>query len=290
METKVCAGCGEEKSIDKFYKNCRKSDGLDRLCKSCESDRAKALRLKHTSIVDREYPKTKICSLCKEEKEASNFHFDSSTKNGLNAICKKCSSEYSKASRARRIEAFNNRQEEEKVDSSSTKICSKCGVEKTVSNFLFLKVGRYETICKVCKNVRERERTSKLRKKGFCVLCGKEKEDSSRARCSLCNEKVRANKKSQRFKEKMNAILYMGGKCNRCGLVSDIPDIYDFHHFEENGTKEGDVGLMLYTYGMKSSKVLAELQKCVMLCANCHRIVHWENKNGSAGLNYEEEV
>lgn len=59
----------------------------------------------------------------------------------------------------------------------------------------------------------------------------------------------------------------MGGKCFDCGLVS-APCVYDFHH--ENGSDKDASVSRLQTW----EKIEKELQKCVMLCANCHRLRH----------------
>lgn len=46
---------------------------------------------------------------------------------------------------------------------------------------------------------------------------------------------------------------------------------FDFHH-RDRETKDKDPGLMM---GLKDEKLFAELDKCDLLCANCHRIHHF---------------
>ena len=55
--------------------------------------------------------------------------------------------------------------------------------------------------------------------------------------------------------------------CFDCG-GSFHPAAMDFHHLEP-GTKERTMN----NYASKS-KVLAEIEKCVLLCSNCHRVRH----------------
>ncbi|OVE83476.1 homing endonuclease associated repeat-containing protein [Natronolimnobius baerhuensis] len=59
--------------------------------------------------------------------------------------------------------------------------------------------------------------------------------------------------------------------CSRCGVVAAA--CLDFHHVDET-TKEMAVGRMV-TYGYGKEKLRDEIDKCVVLCANCHRRHHY---------------
>ncbi len=69
---------------------------------------------------------------------------------------------------------------------------------------------------------------------------------------------------------KIRAVSQMGGACYECGRRGE-PAIFDFHHLDAS-RKHFGVG----QDGIPRSwpRILAELAKCVMLCANCHREVH----------------
>ncbi len=57
--------------------------------------------------------------------------------------------------------------------------------------------------------------------------------------------------------------------CKKCG-ESRTPCL-DFHH--KNGEKDHDVAYMANAgYGIETMK--KEIEKCIVLCANCHRIEH----------------
>jgi len=60
-------------------------------------------------------------------------------------------------------------------------------------------------------------------------------------------------------------------RCVDCG--ENHPATLDFHHTNpaEKERSLGDIG----KYGWSRTKVLAEIAKCVVLCANCHRKRHW---------------
>lgn len=59
-------------------------------------------------------------------------------------------------------------------------------------------------------------------------------------------------------------------RCSKCG--ESHPATLDFHHKKEN-EKEGEVGLMSY-YGYSKERIEKEIDKCIILCANCHRKIH----------------
>lgn len=112
-----------------------------------------------------------------------------------------------------------------------------------------------------------------------CKICGKtfkQYQKRNRTRCNSCNTKIR------RHRTKVAAITYLGGKCKICGFVSDNPAPFHFHHRNPD-EKEFAIGMV----ANKSWKVIKkELDKCDLLCANCHLIEH-SDREGEAFL---EEV
>ena len=73
----------------------------------------------------------------------------------------------------------------------------------------------------------------------------------------------------QRRNNKTKAVAYMGGTCAVCGQV--FPDCcFDFHH--KNPTEDNEVPSTVLHYSWK--RIVEELSKCIMVCSNCHRIIH----------------
>ena len=70
----------------------------------------------------------------------------------------------------------------------------------------------------------------------------------------------------RRRKIKQMAIEYKGGKCHVCGY-NKYQGALELHHV--NGDKKFGIGDKGYTHSWE--KVKAELDKCVLVCANCHR-------------------
>lgn len=77
------------------------------------------------------------------------------------------------------------------------------------------------------------------------------------------------------IKRKIDAITYKGSKCQDCSI--NYPEypyaVFEFHHRKPS---EKDVDWS--TLKLRSDKAIKhELDKCDLLCANCHRIRHHNN-------------
>lgn len=66
-------------------------------------------------------------------------------------------------------------------------------------------------------------------------------------------------------------------KCTQCGFAH--PDALDFHHTNPD-EKENAISVLKLRSPteVNISKFKQELNKCVVLCANCHRILHAKDK------------
>ncbi len=73
-----------------------------------------------------------------------------------------------------------------------------------------------------------------------------------------------------REERKARAVLLMGPACLGCARTGPN-QLFEFHHWH---AVEKDFGISEDGIMRSWSKVVAELAKCVMLCANCHREVH----------------
>lgn len=73
------------------------------------------------------------------------------------------------------------------------------------------------------------------------------------------------------LKRKYEAILAHGGKCERCGYNKNIAAL-DFHHINPD-EKEFQIDVRHFS-NCNLDKLQKELDKCILLCANCHREEH----------------
>jgi transcription elongation factor Elf1 len=79
--------------------------------------------------------------------------------------------------------------------------------------------------------------------------------------------------------------------CVVCG-ENRLPCL-DFHHID--GKKEGSVSQMVQRPESKV-RLIAEMEKCIIVCANCHRIIHfsesteWSQKMAAYSCAIKERI
>jgi predicted HNH restriction endonuclease len=131
---------------------------------------------------------------------------------------------------------------------TTSKRCSKCSEVKPIDKFNPKKTGGFQSWCRSCKNESSRNWYHR----------------------SADNKQKRSEQVYARITEnKDKAIEYLGGKCKDCGGVFHR-SVYDFHHLDES---QKELALSKGRF-MSWDKYKAELDKCVLLCSNCHRIRH----------------
>ena len=130
------------------------------------------------------------------------------------------------------------------------KKCSSCKVEKGIENFNKNRTKKdgFGSVCRSCSNL-----TSKL-------YYEKDKE-THKTRVSARNKKIRAE-----HSQKLRDIKASG--CSCCSEKEAC--CLDFHHLRD---KKDGVGRMV---GHRSSwrNIEKEINKCILLCSNCHRKLH----------------
>ncbi len=74
----------------------------------------------------------------------------------------------------------------------------------------------------------------------------------------------------RRKKLRVMAREYKGGKCMICNYKK-CADALDFHHSDP---KQKDFGLSARGVTRSWEKIKKEIDKCILVCANCHREIH----------------
>ena len=111
-----------------------------------------------------------------------------------------------------------------------------------------------------------------------CLLCGDEFETvrygSARKFCFNCSPVGNRGSAITALRRKSKELgrARLGGKCIKCGI--DKIYLLDFHHRDPN-EKEDALATMSRNYNFDS--YFSELEKCDLLCANCHREFHYLN-------------
>jgi hypothetical protein len=128
------------------------------------------------------------------------------------------------------------------------KHCNKCQSTKPLSDFSIRnkEKGTYQSWCKSCFSIRDKNRWN-------------DQSDERR-------QKHYAARNNRRIDNRMFVWKYLEkNPCHICG-ESD-PRVLEFDH-EDPETKSGNISEM-YTYSKR--KILEEIAKCKVMCANCHR-------------------
>jgi len=162
-----------------------------------------------------------------------------------------------------------------------TKVCPTCKQEKPVEEFYKSKSTKsgYISYCKKCSTQKARE--WKKQNPEYGVMWRKKNREGDRNRLNTWRRNNKDKLKMYKVKRKMFAIEYKGGKCEDCGIIGTIENrtIFDFHHTHPS-SKDTAIShaLTQSKSGLKSLK--QELDKCVLLCSNCHKLRHQQYNEG----------
>jgi hypothetical protein len=90
--------------------------------------------------------------------------------------------------------------------------------------------------------------------------------------CRKCQTRMTKNNQHQC---KRDAVNYLGGKCEICGYNTCVAAL-DFHHKDPN-QKDFTIAGKLRNHKLLSAEIKRELDKCQLLCSNCHRELHYSS-------------
>lgn len=132
--------------------------------------------------------------------------------------------------------------------------------------------------CCSCKLLLEDDMFSfKIKEKGIrtskCKTCtkayGKIHYNNNK---NVYKERSKNNRENE-IKKTKDLIAKLKIKCIKCG--ESHPATLDFHHINPN-EKDQDIAKMT-----SRKKILEESKKCIILCSNCHRKLHWNERQKS---------
>lgn len=112
----------------------------------------------------------------------------------------------------------------------------------------------------------------------YCSICGGE---MSGAKIKFCSGKCRKNRQNKNSVErqkrisierKLKLIKLKNGECKNCGYKKNLAALCFHHKNPENKLFSLDSRKLSNT---KWSSILIEVEKCELLCANCHFELHY---------------
>ena len=95
--------------------------------------------------------------------------------------------------------------------------------------------------------------------------------------CKSCTI-LQTLERQRKFKE--YCVQYKGGKCELCDYNKCIAAL-EFHH---KNPQEKDFNISQSRLHKLNKKLLEELDKCLLVCANCHREIHQEYPRKDSNL------
>ena len=110
-------------------------------------------------------------------------------------------------------------------------------------------------------------------------LCNNNLKGKQTRFCSTnCKQKFHTINNRRKIKQK--AVDYKGGKCEKCGYNKSLRAL-TFHHRENK-----EFGIAKYGHTRSWKRVKAELDKCDLLCHNCHMELEEQIFMGSSAVEH----
>ena len=134
------------------------------------------------------------------------------------------------------------------------KVCSKCQRAKGLTGFYVRhtgeRAGQYYNHCKECLKVRGKEYYHKNHVRQLAL----------------------AVKRRRKYRKDLREFvdILKNKPCTDCGQVFP-PYVMDFDH-RRGEIKIGNVGTLISQTRFTKAKLIEEISKCDLVCANCHRI------------------
>ena len=122
----------------------------------------------------------------------------------------------------------------------------------------------------------DREKNPKIL---YCPNCNKDFElpygEVNRKYCYDCMPKGLSKNEQMsiaRAMGKKHAVEYLGKECYICGFNKYLSAL-EFHHIDGGEDKNFNLSNNFTGYDL-NDKIISELDKCIILCSNCHRALH----------------
>ena len=285
MGKKVCTKCEEEKELGEFAGRKNRRDGHDSQCKQCKRDNATQwLKNNRNRAIPSEIPATLICSRCFNERGIDEFYISRFSVNGHMGQCKQCRREYGSRNhkiRIKKVKAFR--------DSLKNVPCAKCKTQyppyimqfhhkdphqkhKGLSQITTIKQMKIEAdkcivMCATCHEITELE--NRLSNPPNKII------------------RKRSNIPYRRAETLIGiANLARSVPCLDCG--NNFP--YGAMHFHHRNREEKLFEIMssIRLKWIAEDILLSEIEKCVVLCPNCHIEREW-GVNGSLRIHFKKK-
>ena len=166
------------------------------------------------------------------------------------------------------------------------KVCVICGKSFTAKAATAKYCSRHCSNAAAWKKLKEKEGRTDTK---ICLKCGKEFTPNpngwTRRYWFECvpEETYSQGGAGMRRLVKKWALEYKGGKCQCCGY-DECAEALDFHHLDES---QKDFSISDRNIPTDWEQIKKELEKCILVCSNCHREIHAGYRKVSGKSNNE---
>lgn len=198
------------------------------------------------------------CTVCHNTYPIDLFVKDSKRKLGYRKTCKEC---------------HKKRSGYKKLSNKNSRVCNSCKVDLSWNNFS----NKNSRVCNICK-IKNREelifKTKEVRrnKKEHLEIYEKQK-----------SKILKSARKRKADSKEFIIVNFFDGSCEMCGLKYHKVDapvaIFDFHHKDEEKKKFNPSRKIK---GKLTDEIINEILECQLLCSNCHRKLHWQQKENKS--------
>lgn len=173
---------------------------------------------------------------------------------------------------------FGNLTAIEKAQSKNGKtywLCRcECGKEKEIQTIHLTSGVTTSCGCKKANHLID----DGIERKLICPICESEfiTRNQSRAHCFNCRPEGLSDTEGLRSKKralKHRLIEYKGSKCKKCGY-NKCEGALQFHHVDPS-KKDFTIAQVNLSTTISIQDIFNELDKCDLLCANCHAEIHF---------------
>lgn len=249
---KTCSKCHQEKPLDEFVKDCRRQDGYGSWCRPCNRIYMQALRQRP----DQQASDAAYYQANKARINVASRRRWAENKDRYRVAARKWTAE----NRDGLLTYFKDRGAEHRafVDSLKDAPCLDCG-------------GRFPPFCMEFDHVRGVKRFALGKMANHRREAVLEELEKCELVCCACHRiRTQARKGDSKIPKVHAFRVWLNNIKNRpcldCGKVLSHPAM-DFDHIR--GAKISGIAQM-WSWGR--DRVQAELAKCELVCANCHRV------------------
>lgn len=160
---------------------------------------------------------------------------------------------------------------------SQREIAKKNNISQTTVRYYVKKYSLKKNKDNICKTNTDKDKCCpkckviKLKSEFYYQSYRKGRKSRQGSWCKSCMNK-QVTIRQQKYKQQ--AIDYKGGKCQHCGYAK-YAGALEFHHLDSN---QKDFEISKSFKRPQTEEIKLELDKCILLCSNCHREEHFRLK------------